>query len=808
MAQWRIEVLGGVRASYGERVVDRFPTQRTAALLAYLALFPRVAHPREALAETLWSDADPESQRHSLRLALSRLRALLGSEHPLEAGRSMVRLDPARFVTDVAEFEGAVARGDARTAHKLYAGPLLPGHYEEWVIDQQARLEALLETIVESDGGLPPTLPQGLGKLFGREAERLRILALLEEGRQVTLTGPGGMGKTRLAVAVSREHGQAVWVSLVDLLAPDQVADALRMALRLPAPAPGFPVVDMVARELTEVGPVLLVLDNAEHLVSEELSVLVRRLAEIPGVSLLVTSRRALGTAYETEVPVGPLDEVDGAALFEERARRARPGVNSSEEARRALARRLGGMPLALELAAARAGVQGLAEIEAGGWAKENAFGGSLGIPVRQRSLSAVLRDSLALLPEKRGVAFARLSVFRGGFDAAAAFAVAEADLATLDDLRRWSLIVASDEPDGSVRFRMLEPLRDVAQDERGEAEIAHARYFADWVEANRADDLPPPPRRLGQRLALQERERDNIRAALETCRASGAPSLREVGLRIVAAYWTYWFIRNAGTEMEETAKAMLEGAGEAADSRIQAAARLSLALALRERGAREEAAAEVKSALISLREGSRDRNLAFAWHLRGFSQADLGHGEEAEGAYLEAETIWKEIGDDRNFSITRHNRGMLAAERGDLDSAERLVGEAMDLFRAHCSTYEGIGNSTIGDIRRARSDYAGAAAAYAEAARFHRQMGYVRGWAQNERDYAFSLHAQGRSEEAKRWAEGALAAFRRVGDRHGEATALAALAQITGEAWLADEARGILVRYNLPAVGGLLAGL
>lgn len=808
MGVWRIEMFGGLRASCGAQTIDRFPTQKTAALFAYLALHPHTSHSREVLAELFWPDADPGSQRHSLRLALSRLRTLFGTDHPLEADRSVVRLNPERFVTDVAEFEGAAARGDARTAKRLASGPLLPGHYDEWVVAEQVRLETLAEAISENENAVPDTLPKGLDRLFGRSEERSALTRLLRTRKLVTLTAPGGMGKTRLAVAITKELERAVWVSLADLDDPVQAADAIRSALRLPVPAPGFAVSELIYRELADLAPLVLILDNADQLVGEELRNLARALASIGGIKLLVTSRQLLGMPEETEFPLGPLPEVDAIALFEQRAKRARPDLVTDAESTKSLARRLGGIPLALELAAARAGVQGLAQLEEAAWTSDGDFGESLGIPERQRSLDAVLGSSLALLPPKTAAAFARLGVFRGGFDAAGAEAVGGANLATLETLRRWSLITPAEQTDGTLRFRMPEPFRNLTRDRREGAEQAHARYFAHWVESNRADDLPPPPREFGQRLALQERERDNIRTALETCRTSDDPADRELGLRIVAAFWTHWYVRNAGSEMEEWARSLLDGPGEQADLLVQASARLSLSLAIRERGAREEAAQEVERALTVLRSGPRDRNQALAWHLRGLTLGDLARYEEAESAYLESEAIWMEFGDLRNFSISRHNRGMLAADRGELDTAEKLVGEAMEIFRDHRSTYVAIAHATQGTIRRARGDFAGAAAAFRASSDAHRTLGYVRGWAQTDRDLALCLFALGRADEARLLAEDALRSFRRVGDRHGEATTLSALSRITGEPWHADEARGILARHGLPAVGELLEGL
>lgn len=799
---WRIEMFGGLRVSQGARTIGRFPTRQTASLLAYLALFPTRPHAREVLAEMLWPEADLESQRHSLRLALSRIRALLGPDHPLEAGRLTVRLDPAGFTTDVAEFESAVSRGDSRTATRLYVGPLLVGFYDDWVVTEQHRLELLFDE-VRAEHAQTPRLP----RLIGRQSELALIQRKLGEAAMVTLTGPGGIGKTRLAHEVAAGHKHSVWVSLTDLSDPSQIRDAMRTALGLPAPAPGADVLDQIAADLHRRRPLLVVLDNAEHLLGPELNAVALWLSKLRGLTLLVTSRKALALNGEATVSLTPLSEHETISLFVERTRRVRANATLSEAALLRLASRLGGMPLAIELAAARIGVQnveGIAELD---WVGETGFGEANGIPPRHRSLQTVLQESLDELSEAEAESFRRLGAFRGGFDADSARAVAGADLCTLETLRRWALIQPAEADDGSLRFRMPEPLRELALNDNIAARRAHAYYFADWIEANRADDLPTEPRPFAYRLGLQELERDNLMAALDFCRNSGAAD-HEAGLRIIAALWTHWYIRNAGAEMERWTLELLDGPGQDADPLVQAAARLSLVLALRERGASGDADHQVQAALDVLVLGPRNRNLAFAWHLRGLTAADLGRHEDAESAYLEAEQVWTEIGDLRNYAVTRHNRGMLAAELGHLERAEAFVAEAIELFRAQNSTYMGVGNATMASIRKARGDLPGAVASLTEAGRILRQLGYVRGYAQVDRDLALCLHAIGEVGEATTCLRGVLEDFRRVGDRHGEATALAALARVTGESWYADEARSLLARHHLPAVGELLGNL
>jgi DNA-binding SARP family transcriptional activator len=165
-APWRIQLLGGLRAERGERVVTRFRTQKTGLLLAYLAYYRQRAHPREALIELLWPESDLDSARHKLNVALSAIRDQLEPEGRSRRGagapsaailvtdRSSVRLDPASVVTDVAEFEAALGAAAAAThpteqvellvrAVDLYRGPLLPGYYEEWVLREQQRWEEL-----------------------------------------------------------------------------------------------------------------------------------------------------------------------------------------------------------------------------------------------------------------------------------------------------------------------------------------------------------------------------------------------------------------------------------------------------------------------------------------------------------------------------------------------------------------------------------------------------------------------------------------------------------------------------------------
>lgn len=235
---WRVELFGGptLISPEGKRIT-RFATHKTAGVLAYLALTLPRSHPREVLAELFWPEKDPTLSRNSLSAVLSDLRPLLGSA--LVTDKLRVGLDDTLVVTDVVEFESALARGDIARAAQLSAHEFLPGLYDDWVITQRERLEALKS--------LPPprqhpvttnNLPLPVTSFVGRERELGELRALLEHRRLVTVTGAGGCGKTRLSqqVAVEMKERFAQGVLLVELASlenPAMVVATVAQALGL-----------------------------------------------------------------------------------------------------------------------------------------------------------------------------------------------------------------------------------------------------------------------------------------------------------------------------------------------------------------------------------------------------------------------------------------------------------------------------------------------------------------------------------------------------------------------------------------------
>ncbi|HLV80456.1 MAG TPA: AAA family ATPase, partial [Chthonomonadaceae bacterium] len=421
----RIELLGGLCLRQGDRVITRFSTQKTANLLAYLAYFRHQCHPREVLIEMLWPDCDPDAGRNRLSTALWSLRRLL--EPPgvpagtvLQTTHFDVGLNASAVTTDVTDFLAAF-RNAARSktpserrqhllrAVELYQSELLPGFYEDWALTAQRRLADLyeqakrfltansqqvdaLETIAsslpstdtDSDRLPPASLPAAFTRFFGREEELARLQEMLSplsrlssRPRLVTVTGTGGIGKTRLVLEAARRLHQAyagaLWfVSLADISDPRWIGNALIEALHLPRTGNREPLEQVTAFLKERSASTLLILDNFEQLVEGGAKIVQSLLEQAPALMCLVTSRRLLRLSSEREFALLPLpvphreDQSERLSLYEsvrlfiDRAQTVRPNfqvTNKNAPAVAALCYALEGIPLALELAAARAQV-------------------------------------------------------------------------------------------------------------------------------------------------------------------------------------------------------------------------------------------------------------------------------------------------------------------------------------------------------------------------------------------------------------------------------------------------------------------
>ncbi len=381
-----------------------------------------------------------------------------------------------------------------------------------------------------SKGVARQNLPRQFTSFIGRAPELAEVRESLADNRVVTLTGAGGVGKTRLAVEVANqlaaEYADGVWyVDLSPLTDPDLVPTAAARALGLPD-QPGHSTVDTLLRFVRD-RQMLVVLDNCEHLLDASAALVVALLGGAPGVTVLATSREQIGVAGEATWRVPSLSVADEAVeLFADRARLALAGFTVTDANGAVLAEicgRLDGIPLAIELAAARVRALSLAEILGSLHDRFRLLtGGSRTAVRRQQTLRASVDWSHALLTEPERVLFRRLAAFMGGFDLEAAQAVAGHDQVTrfqvldlLTLLIDKSLVVAENSC-GATRYRLLETVRQYALEklgESGEADAMRSRHRDHYTVLAALLDAPAGNDHE-RRLEQAESEIDNLRAA------------------------------------------------------------------------------------------------------------------------------------------------------------------------------------------------------------------------------------------------------------------------------------------------------
>lgn len=446
-----------------------------------------------------------------------------------------------------------------------------------------------------SEGFPPPrtlstgrtNLPDQLSTFVGRERELLELRALLARSRVVTLTGPGGVGKTRLALRLGAElldgSGGGVWfVDLAPVLDPRLVASTVAAGLRVPVPA-NREVLDALHEALGD-RRLLVVVDNCEQVVESAAELVASLLARCPGVSVLATSREPLRFAGEqvyrvpslstpqTSDDPAELAEADAVQLFLKRAaeQRCHFALNpSNAPAVARVCRRLDGIPLAIELAAVRLRSMTIDDLDA---RLDHRFAlltvGSRTAGPRQRTLQALIDWSYRLLTDAERGVLAGLSVFAAsGFDLTGAEAVCGAGAAspfeTLDHLDALvdKSLVQADDASGTVRYRLLETVREYAASrlaERGELEAANARlahrgHYLTLAEMARPYRTGPEAGQWQDRLSA---EHDNMRVALAECLHDADP---EPGLRLATALAPFWRARGHAIEGARALRAHLE---------------------------------------------------------------------------------------------------------------------------------------------------------------------------------------------------------------------------------------------------------
>jgi predicted ATPase len=621
----------------------------------------------------------------------------------------------------------------------------------------------------------PSNLPDPGAPLVGREAELAALKELVQRRgvRLVTITGPGGIGKSRLAVALAAEIAEQFpsgiyFASLAPVTDPNLIASVIAQALGVRLTKSQSPL-EMLKEHLrnSSAAPMLLLIDNFEHMLAAAPT-----LAELSAVSshlrFLVTSRAALHIYNEHEFPLSPLalpdarhlsspdalSQYSAISLFVQRAAAVKPDFKLTQQNAPdvvEICTRLDGLPLAIELAAARIKLLSPSAMRIRLASRLQLLtGGSRDLPARQQTLRQAIDWSYDLLNESEQKLFRRLSAFVGGSTLEAIESVCDTkqDLG-LDILEGMasmvdkSLVRQTEQSDGEPRFIMLETVREygleklAASGEERQTRRAHAAYCLVLAEEGAPGDTDI---KLTGWLDRFEIEHDNFRAALDWLTETGDA---EWGLRLGAALFRFWEMREYLAEGRDRLGKLLQ---------LPGASRPTL---------------------------PRSRAL-FAAGVLGGEQGDFASSTSLLGQSLE---IARQLGDKRSMAVSLNGLGVNARDSGDLSASANFLEQSLALWRElgdPCAVARAISN--LASVVNLREDYPQARALYEECLTIFRELDDRAGiaWALNHQGDA--ARDQGDSTAARSLYQSSLAIFRELDDRWGIASSLADLGHLARE--------------------------
>jgi len=684
----------------------------------------------------------------------------------------------------------------------------------------------------------PTNLPVQRTGFVGREKEvaAAKELLLRQDVRLVTVTGPGGIGKTRLAVQVAsglveRFPGGTHFVSLSSLSDPGLIASVIVQTLGI-RQAGGQSPLEMLKENLQNSlrAPMLLLLDNFEHLVQAAPTV-AELLAMGPNLKIMVTSRAALHVYGEHEFPVPPLAMPDSrskpsvevlsqypaVALFVQRAVAVKPDFELNRENAPAVTEicaRLDGLPLAIELAAARVKVLSPSSMRTRLTSRLQLLtGGARDMPQRQQTLRATIDWSYDLLSAAEQKLFRRLSVFVGGCTLEGAEAVCDTkgdlDLDLLDGMASMvdkSLAQQVEPAKGESRFAMLETIREYALEKleaSGEEALtkrAHAAYCLVLAEEEATEQSGAEGTEWLERFAC---EHDNFRAGLEWLTETGDA---EWGLRLGAALFRFWEMCEYLAEGRDRLGKLLKLRGAAAPTKARARALFAAGVLASEQGDYASADALIGESLDIAR-GLRDKQGA-AVSLNALAVIARGRGDVpvARSRFEESLVLWRELGDQKAVARSLSNLANIVKLQGDNARARSLYAECLSIFR-------GLGDRTgvawsmnyQGDVARDQGDSAAARTLYEQGLAIFRELGDRWGVAGTLADLGSLAREQGDYPTARSLYRESIEIFQELDHKRGiarllECFACAAAGQLQAERTLRLAGAAAALRQNIGA--------
>ena len=672
-------------------------------------------------------------------------------------------------------------------------------------------LAAVRDRLADSPAGpsepRPNNLPLQRTAFIGREHEETALRHLLgrEDARLVTLTGPGGIGKTRLALQVAKEvanqfPGGVCFVPLSSVSDHSLIASPIAQAFGVRETGNQSPQESLKEYMSGLDQPTLLLLDNFEHLVAAA-SFVAQLLTIGPKLKVVVTSQAPLHVYGEQEFPVPPLALPDPKSipplevlsglpaieLFVERARAVKHEFALTKEnapAVAAICARLDGLPLAIELAAARIKLLSPSAMLARLEGRLNLLtGGARDLPSRQQTLRGTVDWSYGLLNAAEQTLFRRLSVFAGGCTLEAVEAVCDTKgdlgLDVLDGMASMvdkSLVQQVEQADTEARFRMLSTLREYALERLAESNDesatrrAHAAYFLVLAEEG-AEDIAAHPEWLDR----FEVEHDNFRIALDYLIKTGDA---DWGLRIGAALFRFWETREHLTEGRDAIARILALEGVAVRPKLHARLRFAAGVLASEQGDYGPAQRMFEDSLETCIELNDNRGVAVALNALAVITRDRGEIAAASTLFERCVAIWKDLGDPADFARALSNLASVMKLQGEYERAFSLYQECLTIFRqvgdvagaAWTLNYQG-------DVAREQADFVAARSFCEESLSEFRRLRDRWGIASTLSDLASLSCDQGNNSEARRLYGESIKVFQELGHKRGIARALECLA-------------------------------